>query len=216
MDEPRGRLTSERVLDAAMELADEIGIEAFTIRKLAARLGVGPMTIYHHVPGKDEIIDGIVDRVFEEIGLPSPDGEWRVAMRDRCLSARRVLNRHPWAAPLMESRTMPGPANLRHHDAVIGCLRRGGLSIEMTAHAYAILDAYVYGYALEEAHLPTGDAGDLDEAAEAMAGMFTAYPHLLELTTEHVMKPGYDFGASFEVGLDMLLDGIDRTAREDG
>ena len=116
----------------------------------------------------------------------------------------------------MESRTMPGHANLRHHDAVIGCLRRGGLSIAMTAHAYAILDAYVYGYALEEAHLPTGEAGDLEEAAEAMIAMFSAYPHLLELTTEHVMQPNYDFGASFELGLDLLLDGIERAAGSDG
>jgi AcrR family transcriptional regulator len=204
------------VLDAAMELADEIGVEALTIRKLADRLGVGAMTIYHHVPSKEEIIDGMVEIVFAEIEKPPAGVDWKTAMRERCISARQVLNRHPWAAPLMESRLSPGPANLGHHDAVIGSLRSGGLSIRMTAHAYAILDSFVYGFAFEEATLPAGGGEGFVEIAEQIAAHFPAddYPNLAELTFEHVLKPGYDFGSSFEFGLDLIIDGLDRAAQD--
>lgn len=210
-------LTRERVLEAAIELADQIGIEAFTMRKLAAALDVGPMTIYHHVPSKEEILDGMVDLVFSEIALPPEDTDWRSAIRDRCVSAREVLNRHPWAPPLMESRTSPGPATLRHHDAVVGCFRRGGLSIEMTAHAYAIIDSYIYGFALEEAYLPSGGGEGMSELAGDMAAVFAErYPHLLELTVEHVLQPGYSFGNSFGFGLDLIIEGLAEAARRDG
>jgi AcrR family transcriptional regulator len=214
-DKKRSTLTREKVLTAAIELADEIGIESLTIRKLADKLGVGAMTIYHHVPSKEEIIDGMVEVVFSEIEMPPADADWRSAMRQRCISARKVLNRHPWAAPLMESRISPGPENLSHHDAVIGCLRNGGLSIQMTAHAYAILDSFVYGFAFEEAVLPAGGGEGFAEIAEQIAAHFPAdeYPHLAELTFEHVLKPGYDFGDSFEFGLDLIIDGLDRAVR---
>lgn len=212
-DGRRETLTRERVLEGAVALADEIGIEALTIRRLAAALGVKPMTIYHHVPSKDEIVDGMVEIVFGEIELPPEDMEWKPALRRRCLSARQVLNRHPWSAPLMETRMSPGPNNLGHHDAVIGCLRRGGFSIELTAHAYAVLDGYVYGFALQEAHLPFGGGEEFVELATGMmADFFEGYPHLAELTTEYVLRPGYDFGASFEVGLDLILNGLERAA----
>lgn len=210
----RSTLTRERVLEAAIELADQIGIEAFTIRKLAAALDVGPMTIYHHLPSKAAIIDGMVDVVFGEIELPPVYLDWKAAIRARCLSMRQVLNRHPWAPPVMESRTAPGPANLRHHDAVLGCLRRGGLSLPMTAHAYAILDSYVYGFALEEANLPGGGGPEMVELAEDMTQRFVDhYPNLAELTTEHVLRPGYSFGESFEFGLDLIIEGLDRASR---
>lgn len=211
----RPTLTRERVLETAVELADEIGIESLTIRKLADRLGVGAMTIYHHVPSKDEIIDGMVEMVFSEIEMPQIGDDWKSAMQQRCVSAREVLSRHPWAAPLMESRTSPGPANLSHHDAVIGCLREGGLSIEMTAHAYAILDSFIYGFAFEEATLPSGGGEGFAEIAEQMAAHFPAdeYPYLAELTFEHVLKPGYDFSDSFEFGLELIIDGLDRAAK---
>lgn len=214
-DRKRSTLTREKVLTAAVELADEIGVEALTIRKLANRLGVGAMTIYHHVPSKEEIIDGMVEIVFAEIEKPPTDLDWETAMRRRCISARHVLNRHPWAPPLMESRTSPGPANLSHHDAVIGCLRNGGLSIEMTAHAYAVLDAFVYGFAFEEATLPEGGGEGFAEIAEQIAAHFPTdeYPNLAELTFEHVLKPGYDFGDSFEFGLDLIIDGLVRAAK---
>jgi AcrR family transcriptional regulator len=206
----RSPLTPRRVLDGAVALADRIGAQSLTIRKLADELGVKPMTIYHHVDGKDAILDGMVDTVFGQIELPPTDLEWRAAVRARCVSARTVLNRHPWATPLMETRTSPGPATLRHHDAVVACLRRGGLSIEWTAHAYAILDSYVYGFALQEATLVVQSERDVDEVADEIVGGFgDAYPHLAELATEYVARPGYDFGASFELGLDLLLDGIE-------
>lgn len=214
-NEKRPKLTSQRVIEAAIELADDVGVESLTIRKLAERLGVGAMTIYHHVPSKEEIIDGMVEFVFSQIEMPQPGQDWKTAMRRRCVSAREVLKRHPWAAPLMESRTSPGPANMSHHDAVIACLRDGGLSIRMTAHAYAILDSFIYGFAFEEAILPSGGGEGFAEIAEQIAAHFPAeeYPHLAELTFEHVLKPGYDFGDSFEFGLDLLIDGLERTAR---
>lgn len=210
----RTPLTSTRVLDGAITLADRVGIEQFTIRKLAAELDVKPMTIYHHVPTKEAILDGMVDVVFGEIDLPSAEADWKPAIRERCISMRAVLARHPWAAPLMESRTNPGPATLRHHDAVLGCFRRGGLSVAMTANAYAIVDSYVYGFALQEANLPFGGSEDIGELAESIVEPLPAdeYPNLVELTTDHVLQPGYSFGSSFGLGLNLLLDGLDAAA----
>ena len=208
----RATLTRERILSAAVELADDIGIDTFTIRKLATALDTAPMSIYHHIASKEEIIDGLVDIVFSEIELPPTDSDWKSAIRRRCISTREVLNRHPWAAPLMESRLNPGPATLRHHDAVLGCLRNGGLSLQMTAHAYAILDSYLYGFALEEAMLPAGGGEGFSEIAAQIAENFPVddYPHLGEFTIEHALRPGYSFGESFEFGLDLILDGIDQ------
>ena len=208
------RLSAERVLDGGMALADEIGIEPFTIRKLADALETKPMTIYHHIPNKEAIIDGMVDRVFAEIERPPADVDWRSAIRCRSLSAREVLARHPWAAPLMESRTNPGPETLGHHDAVIGCLRGGGLSWEMTAHAYALLDSYVYGFSLQEANLPATGGEEMAELAETLIEPLPAgsYTNLADFTREHVLQPGYDFRAEFEFGLDLILDGLERVA----
>jgi AcrR family transcriptional regulator len=206
----RTPLTRTRVLEAAVALADDIGIDRFTIRKLATTLDVGPMTIYHHVPNKEAIIDGMVDLVFGEIGLPPTDTDWRTAMLHRSRSARAVLARHPWATPLMESRTTPGPETLRHHDAVIGCLRDGGLSIELTAHAYALIDSYIYGFALQEANLPATGGDEMANLATAITDGLPSseHPHLTELMAEHILKPGYDFGAEFEFGLDVILNGV--------
>lgn len=210
----RPRLNADRVLAGAVALADEVGIGALTIRRLAEALEVKPMTIYHHVPNKEAVIDGMVDLVFSEIETPDPDLDWKSAIRRRCTSARAVLARHPWAAPYMESRTSPGSATLAHHDAVLGCLRRG-MSIEMTAHAYALLDAFVYGFALQEASLPTPAGDDMAELADAIVEQFPpgAYPNLVELTTEHVLQPGYDFRHEFDFGLDLILDGLERSAQ---
>ena len=210
----RPRLNAERVLVGATALADDIGIEQLTIRRLADALDVKPMSIYHHVPNKEAIIDGMVDLVFDEIELPDPELDWSVAIRRRYASARVVLGRHPWAAPLMEARTSPGPATLAHHDAVLGCFRRGGMSLEMTAHAYALVDAYVYGFALQEATLPATSGTDIAALAAEIVEHFPAadYPHLFEFTTEHVLKPGYDFTSEFEFGLDLTLDGLERAS----
>jgi AcrR family transcriptional regulator len=142
------------VLQSAIAIADTAGIGALTIRSLAQDLGVKPMAIYYHVANKEEILDGIVDLVFAEIELPEADGDWRSELVRRASSARRALSRHHWAIGLMESRKSPGPATLQHHDAVLRTLREAGFSVEMTAHAYALLDSYVYGFALQEAALP--------------------------------------------------------------
>ena len=202
------RLSAERVLDGAVALADEIGVEAFTLRKLAQALDTKPMTIYHHVPNKEAIIDGMVDRVFAEIDRPPPDLDWQSAIRHRCVSARAALARHPWAAPLMESRTNPGPETLGHHDAVLGCLLNAGLSMELTAHAYALIDSYVYGFALQEASLPATRGEEVHELATAMAAHLEPYPHLARMTVDHVLQPGYDFTAEFDFGLDLILNGL--------
>jgi len=212
---PPARLDRERVLVGAVALADRFGIEAFTIRKLATELDVKPMTIYTHVANKEEILDGMVDTVFGEIDLPDADAGWKDAIRRRSLSARAVLARHRWAVPLMESRTTPGRKTLRHHDAVLGCLRRGGFSVAMTAHAYALIDSYVYGFALQEANLPVTGGEEMADLAEAIIEPLPEgeYPHLTELTVEHVLRPGYDFGAEFEFGLDLILDGLEAAAK---
>lgn len=207
----RTRLTRSRVIAGAVALADDIGIQSFTIRKLAATLDVKPMTIYHHVAGKEAILDGMVDTVFDEIDHPPANADWKTAIRQRSLSARAALARHPWATPLMESRTTPGADTLRHHDAVIGCFRNSGFSIEMTAHAYALVDSYIYGFALQEANLPTTGGQELADLAEAILDPLPAdsYPHLMELAAEHALKPGHDFRDEFEYGLDLILDGLE-------
>ena len=214
---PIGRIpvTRERLFNTAIAVADAGGLGSLTMRSLAQELGVKPMALYHHVANKEEILDGIVDIVFSEIELPEAGGNWRPEMRRRAISARRVLRRHPWAIPLLQSRTAPGPATLRHHNSIIGSLRGGGFSVEMTAHAYTVIDSYVFGFALSEASLPINGPETVPEVAEKMAQHFNPadYPHLKEFSVEHILKPGYDFGKEFEFGLDLLLDGLERAAQ---
>jgi AcrR family transcriptional regulator len=210
---PAGRapLNRERVLRGAVAVADASGIGALTMRSLASELGVKPMSLYHYVTGKDEILDGIVDLVFSEIELPASGGDWRSQMRLRANSARYALRRHPWAIGLMESRAHPGPATLRHHDATLGTLRAAGFSVAMTAHAYALLDSYIYGFALQEAALPFS-AETVTESTDAfMQQLAGEYPYLTEIATEHILQPGYDFGDEFEVGLTVILDALSRS-----
>ena len=170
--EERPPLSRERVLRGAVAVADAGGIGALTMRSLARELGVKPMSLYYYVAGKAEILDGIVDLVFSEIDLPSPGGDWQSQMRRRAHSARRTLRRHPWAIGLMESRATPGPATLRHHEAILGTLRRAGFSVAMTAHAYALLDSYIYGFALQEAALPFNGPETVTEVTEAITEQF--------------------------------------------
>ncbi|MGB3185754.1 MAG: TetR/AcrR family transcriptional regulator [Ornithinimicrobium sp.] len=213
----RSVLSRDRVLAGAIALADEVGISGFTIRKLATAIDVRPMTIYHHVPNKEAIIDGMIDLIFAEIELPPGGGDWKAAMQHRARSARAVLAHHPWATPLMESRTNPGPATLNHHDEVLRCLRQAGFSIRMTAHAYALIDSYIYGFALQEANLPATGGEDMAAVAQGITATFDGrYPHLMELTTEHVLKPGYDFSEEFEFGLTLILDGLTHQTALDG
>ncbi len=215
--QPRTQLSRERVLRAAVAVADSRGLGSLTIRLLAQELGAKPMSIYHHVANKEEILDGIVDIVFSEMDSPAVGGDWRYEMTRRARSARRVLRRHPWAIPLLESRTSPGPATLAHHDAVLGTLRAAGFSREMTAHAYALLDAFIYGYALQEASLPfEGPDGVSEVAAPIMELMSTGeYPHMVEMATSYYLQTGYDFGNEFDFGLGLILDALTRSISEE-
>ena len=210
----REPLTRDQVLRAAVALADQGGIAAVSMRKLGQALGVEAMSLYNHVANKNDLLNGMIDIVFSEIGLPAGDTGWKPAMRQRAISAREILGRHRWAIGLMESRRSPGPATLRHHDAVLGCLRQAGFSVEMTAHAYSLLDSYIYGFALQEASLPFDTPEQTTEVAQEIFGQFAAgeYPHLTELTIQHILQPGYHYGGEFETGLDLILDALERAA----
>jgi len=210
----RAPLSRDQVLRAAVTLADENGIAALSMRKLGQVLGVEAMSLYNHVAGKGDLLDGMIDVVFGEISLPPGDAGWKQAMRRRAISVREVLGRHRWAIGLMESRRSPGPATLRHHDAVLGCLRGAGFSIELTAHAYSLLDSYIYGFALQEASLPFGTAEETTQVIREIAGQMPAgeYPYLTEMATGHILQPGYHYGTEFEIGLDLILDALERAA----
>ncbi len=205
-------LTRERVLDAAMTLADRSGLEGLSMRKLGQALGVEAMAVYYHFANKERVLDGIVDLVFAEIDLPVAGADWKTAMRQRAISVRDALLRHRWAIGLMESRTNPGPANLRHHDAVIGCLRVAGFDMAATATAYSLLDSYIYGFAMTKMNLPFEDTSDIVEMSETMLAPFPPgeYQNLADFITEYAMKPGYDYANEFEYGLDVILDGLER------
>lgn len=211
---PPHKLTPESVVDNAIRVADGHGIEALTMRGLARELGVEAMSLYHHFASKEALLDAMVDRVYSEIVLPEPTQDWRAEMRSRSISVRAVLHRHPWALPLMESRRTPGPANLAYHDANIACLRSAGFSPERVAHAYAVIDAFVYGFVLQEATLPF-DGGDEAAAmlrSEPFDEVITAYPNMGWFAEHVVLAPGYAFAREFEPGLDLVLDGIARGA----
>jgi AcrR family transcriptional regulator len=209
-------LTRERALATAVSVADAEGIGSLTMRRLAQKLGVEAMSLYHHVPNKDAILDGMVDMVFTEIELPFDGMEWKTAMRQRARSARAALKRHPWAISIMESRTSPGPATLRHHDAVIGSCRKAGFSVEMAAHAFSLLDSYIYGFVLQEVNVPFDDTADLEDVVGTMMLPFSAedYPYLVELTTEHILQPGYSYGDEFEYGLGRILDTLEAAVHD--
>ena len=219
----RPPLTRERVLRAALAHADSAGLEALSMRHLAGILDVAPMTLYRHVANRDDLIDSMIDVVFGEVILPLGGAHWKTAMRERAISLRDVLARHRWAIGLMESRSHPGPANLRHHDAVIGKLRAAGFDIAMVAHAYSLLDGYIYGFALTKMSVPFQTPEEMEAMANVMFEPFPAneYRNLAEFVNDHVMKPGYDYADEFEYGLDLILDAIEsraegRTTKLDG
>ena len=216
-------LSKERVLHAAVALAARDGIEALTMRKLADELGAGAMSLYHYVPNKEQLLDEMVDIVFSEIELPTTDVDWKTAMRRRAYSTREVLSRHRWALGLMESRSRPGPASLRLHDAVLGCLRAAGFSIETTIQAYSVQDAYIYGFALQEKGFAFESAEEAAAVAQEQvrefaelaaerqfAALAEEFPYLAEVVAGHVAKVGYDIGAAFEYGLDLILDALEQ------
>jgi AcrR family transcriptional regulator len=208
-------LTRGRILECALAVADAGGIGSLTIRSLATELGVKPMSVYHYVPNKGAILDGIVDLVFAEMEIASTDdqADWRSLIVRRAHATRRVLRRHTWAIGLLESRETRGPATLRHHDETLGILRAAGFSVEMTAHAYALLDSFVYGFALQEAARPFGKAVPGPNGGPPLPELPDGedYPHLAEMAEGHILRPGYDFGDEFELGLDLILGALARS-----
>jgi len=195
----------------ALQLADREGVDGLSMRRLAGLLGAGAMSLYHYVASKDELLDAMIDVVFDEIELPAQATDWQSAIRRRAISARQVLARHPWAIGLMESRTSPGPANLRQHEAVTACLRKAGFSVELATHANWLLDSYVYGFALQESSLPFDTA---DEFADTTEDVFLPqlppdqFPYLNE-SAAALVAAGYDPAEEFIFGLDLVLAALE-------
>ena len=202
-------LNLARTLQVALVIADDEGLEAVTMRRLARELGVEAASLYHHVHGKDQILDGLVDVVAAEIEPPVPSTDWRAAISERAYNTRTVLGRHPWSVSLMASRKTPGPATLGLLETGIRCFREGGFSITEAAHAISVVDSYVHGFVLQEVNLPFRDESELAAMTGAIMETFPAseFPYLFEMTVEHVLKPGYDYGKEFDSGLKVVLDG---------
>ncbi|MBL8778216.1 MAG: TetR/AcrR family transcriptional regulator C-terminal domain-containing protein [Acidimicrobiales bacterium] len=208
----RSPLNRDQVVAAAVALADEDGIAAVSMRKVAGRLGVEAMSLYHHVANKDDLLDGMVDAVTAEFTVPTDTTDWRAVVRGRCHAARAALRRHPWAVGLMDSRSSPGLATLRHHEAVLASLRGAGFSVAGAAHAFALIDSFLYGFALQERNLPFATGDDVAKMAEELVDHLPPdeFPCMIEMATQHVMVPGYDFGDEFEPGLELVLDALER------
>lgn len=209
MPPTRQPLNRERILQAAIALADRDGLGALTMRALADALSVKPMAVYHHLSGKDEILDGIVDTIVAMIALPVPGQPWRAEITRMAESTRAVLVPHSWVITLLESRRAPGPATLTHHDAVIGTFREAGFSPAATAHAFALLDSFLYGYALQEAALPFTTETSEELATTILEAIpADTWPHFRGFVRDHVLQPGYDFRDEFGIGLRAILDAI--------
>ena len=206
----RAPVNRERTLEVALAVADSEGIEAVTMRRLARELGVEAASLYHHVNRKEQIIDGLVDVVAAEIELPKPSADWRETVSQRAHHTRAVLLRHPWAVSLMASRTSPGLATLGLLEAGIRCFREGGFSVLLAAHAVSTVDSYVHGFVLQEVNLPFRNEAELAAMTAAIMETFPAskFPYLFEMTVEHVLQPGYDYGKEFDSGLMVVLNGV--------
>ncbi|MFJ6632564.1 TetR/AcrR family transcriptional regulator [Streptomyces sp. NPDC091376] len=207
----RPGLSHDRIIDAAVQVADRGGLAHVSMRSVGKELGVEAMSLYHHLAGKDALLDALANWIFTGIELPDSRQPWRQAMTERAASARAILSRHPWALGLIESRRTPGPALLRHHDTVLGCLRRNGFPMTLASHVFSAIDSYVYGFVLTELNLPF----DADTGVEEFVGEIQeqlspdAYPHLAELITEHVMHRDYSYSDEFDYGLDLILDSVE-------
>jgi len=213
---PRGPLTRERVLRAALRIADEGGLEALSMRAIGSRLGVEAMSLYHHVAGKDEVLDGIADLVLTEIDLPADEVDWRAAMRARALSAREAFARHPWAPALVDARVRGGPGRLRYLETVLAILRRAGFTLENAERAFSLLDAYLYGFCQQSATRAATDAGGAGAAKAFLRALSTQeFPNLAAMAALQAAGPGHDEDRDIEFGLDLILDGLQRVLDED-
>jgi AcrR family transcriptional regulator len=211
----RPPLSRDRILAAAVEIADERGIGAITMRAVASRLGVEAMSLYNHVANKDDILDGMADLVAEQFDLPVDENDWREAMRRRAVSAHEVFGRHPWAPMLFDSRESSGPSRLRYFDWVLGTLIRAGFSVDGAARAFSLLDSYVYGFGIQQFNVSADGAAPTEEMAEAMLAFIPPeqYPYLHRMAS-HAMRVGYDAEADFDFGLEIVLDGLERILDE--
>ena len=210
--EARPPLGRERVLHAAIDLADQAGIEGLTMRRLGRELGVEAMTLYYHVANKDEILNGMVDLVVGEFELPKPGPDWKAALRGAAISAHQVLLRHPWAANLVLGSSGLSRARLRHMDAILGCLRSAGFSAEMTDHAYHALESHIMGFTLWVVAMDLGTDEDLRGLASAVLEQLprAELPHLVEHIEVHLRPSDPADEGSFAFGLDLILDGLER------
>ncbi|RYC11344.1 TetR/AcrR family transcriptional regulator [Nocardioides zhouii] len=206
---PRPALSTQRVIDAASRVADASGLAGVSMRSVGRELEVEAMSLYHHVASKDALLDGLADWVFDRIDAPSASGPWRSEMERRAHSARTVLAAHPWGLGLIESRRTPGPATLRHHDAVIGCLRASGFTVALAAHAFSVLDAYTYGFVLTEVNLPFQPGESAEDFVEDLGPITDLYPHLAEMVAEQIVGRDYQYGNEFDHGLVLILDGLE-------
>lgn len=209
----RPPLTHQRVVEAAGRVADAAGLGGVSMRSVGRELGVEAMSLYHHVASKDALLDGLADWLFAQIATPTAGHPWRAEMETRAHSARRALAAHPWGLGLIESRRSPGPASLRHHDSVLGCLRTAGFTVALAAHAFSVLDAYTYGFVLTEVNLPFEPGESTEEFLAGIAGALVDHPHLAEMVAEQVSGRDYAYGNEFDHGLALVLDGLE--ARHD-
>jgi len=199
------------VIRRAVALAVKGGFDSLSMRKLADELDTAPMSLYRHVTNKENLIDGMVDVVFGEMYPPAIGGDWKAELRERGISARAALRRHPWAIGLMETRMNPGPVSAVHHNATMGCLREAGFVFRDAVHAYNLLDSYTYGFALQEKTIPFDTPEESAEMAKTtVADRGAEYPYLAEVVVE-LSKKGYDYDEEFEFGLDLILDGLERS-----
>lgn len=205
----RPALTRARIIDAAATVADEHGLAGVSMRNVGKQLGVEAMSLYHHIAGKGALLDELADWIFDRIHLPTASSGWREGMLERSHSARDVLSAHPWGLALVESRRTPGPAVLEHHDAVLGCLRRGGFSIRLAAHAFSVIDSYVYGFVFTEQRLPFEADETVEDFATELALPAEKYPYMVEMITEVIAGRPYEYGDEFEHGLALILDGLE-------
>lgn len=213
---PRAGLTRERVLRTAVRLADEGGLEGLSMRELGRETGVEAMSLYNHVSSKDDLLDGMVDLVVEEISLPPAGTDWRQFMVQRASSARQAFTRHPWAAALVDSRMHSGPVRLRYLESVIGTLRGAGFTVELAARAFSLVDSYVYGFCRQSSHVNNAKSGGTD-AAETFLRVLPQeeYPNLAAMAAMQATGSGYDEESDFEFGLNLILDGLQRVLEVD-
>jgi AcrR family transcriptional regulator len=218
MTQMRIPVTRDRVLQAALGLADEGGVEGVSMRKIADELGVKAMSLYNHVANKDDVLDGMVDATYAEIAAPTPGAEWQAQVREIAVSAHEVFLRHPWAAGLQMS-VKPGPGRLRYGDRLLGCFRDAGFSKQLTYHGYHIIESYILGYT---AQVLAYRAVDTDQFEDVLArftrGDFAReYPHFTEHALQHIEpEPGQEDVNAYELGLDMILEGLEAERNAEG